>query len=173
MIQIAERLMENFRNVKSHLQLLVNPLLAKNKSLGIQAVRNDQGNVIEGALRYGESAEGPGHEPAFAGNSGHCLAWCPCHRDRRSGRMALLKGPGHSTLHPLAAPASKITGTQSGREHLAVHAEQLALKQDLQILQRHRRPLLLRLEPAYQPALEDHVYWTPSLGSWALGSKHW
>ena len=29
MIQIAERLMENFRNVKSHLQLLVNPLLAK------------------------------------------------------------------------------------------------------------------------------------------------
>ena len=56
MIQIAERLMENFRNVKSHLQLLVNPLLAKNKSLSIQAVRNDQGNVIEGALRYGESA---------------------------------------------------------------------------------------------------------------------
>ena len=50
MIQIAERLMENFRNVKSHLQLLVNPLLAKNKSLSIQAVRNDQGNVIEGAL---------------------------------------------------------------------------------------------------------------------------
>jgi hypothetical protein len=33
--------------------------------------------------------------------------------------------------------------------------------------------LLLRLEPAYQPALEDHVYWTPSLGSWALVSKHW
>ncbi len=87
--------------------------------------------------------------------------------------MALLKGPGHSTQHHLAAPASKITGTQSGREHLAVHAEQLALKQDLQILQRHRRPLLLRLEPAYQPALEDHVYWTPSLGSWALVSKHW
>jgi hypothetical protein len=44
MIQIAERLMENFRNVKSHLQVLVNPLLAKNKSLGIQAVRNDQAN---------------------------------------------------------------------------------------------------------------------------------
>ena len=53
MIQIAERLMENFRNVKSHLQLLVNPLLAKNKSLGIQAVRNDQGNVIEGAFHCG------------------------------------------------------------------------------------------------------------------------
>ena len=59
MIEIAERLKEKFKNVKSHLQLLVNPLLAENKSLGIQAVRDDQGNVIEGALRYGESTEGP------------------------------------------------------------------------------------------------------------------
>lgn len=44
MIEIADRLKEKFKNVKSHLQLLVNPLLAKNKSLGIQAVRNDQAN---------------------------------------------------------------------------------------------------------------------------------
>ena len=34
MIEIAERLKEKFKNVESHLQLLVNPLLTENKSLG-------------------------------------------------------------------------------------------------------------------------------------------
>lgn len=33
MIGIADRLKEKFKNVKSHLQLLVNSLLAENKSL--------------------------------------------------------------------------------------------------------------------------------------------
>ena len=34
MIEIADRLKGKFKNVKSHLQLLVNSLLAKIKSLG-------------------------------------------------------------------------------------------------------------------------------------------
>ena len=41
---------------------------------------------------------------------------------------------------------AEIARAQSGREHLAIHARQLALEPRLQILRRHPRPLLLRLE---------------------------
>jgi hypothetical protein len=40
-------------------------------------------------------------------------------------------------------------------EHLAVHASELAVKPHFQIIRRHRRSLLLRLEHTYRPTVED------------------
>src|SRR5215471_5442346 len=47
---------------------------------------------------------------------------------------------------------------------MAVHASELAVKPELQILRRHRRSLLLRLEHTYRPTVEDHVYRPTRLG---------
>src|SRR5262249_10237346 len=63
------------------------------------------------------------------------------------------------------ATAAARTRTQRPRKHLAVHATELAFQPGLQILRRHRRPLLLRLEHAYRSALENHVRRTPRLGN--------
>jgi hypothetical protein len=63
------------------------------------------------------------------------------------------------TIAPAAAAAC--AGTQSPRKHLAVHATELAVEPNLQILRRHRRSLLLRLEHADRSALENHVHRTP------------
>ena len=41
---------------------------------------------------------------------------------------------------------------------------ELAIEPNLQILRRHRRSLLLRLERPHQSALENHVHRTPRLG---------
>src|SRR5262249_43949235 len=50
-------------------------------------------------------------------------------------------------------------------KHLAVHASELVVKPDFQILRRYRRPLLLRLEHTHRPALEDYVHRATRLGS--------
>src|SRR6266516_6620900 len=47
----------------------------------------------------------------------------------------------------------------------ASHAPELAFEPHLQILRRHRRPLLLRLEHPHRSAVEDHVHCLPRLGS--------
>jgi len=83
MIQIAERLMENFRNVKSHLQLLVNPLLAKNKSLGIQAVRNIAGAMISVELNH--HSPSPGLARLMAAAMRHMRHPCGIHWPVRLG----------------------------------------------------------------------------------------
>ena len=62
------------------------------------------------------------------------------------------------------AIAAACTRAQFPREHLAVHAAELAVEPYLQILRRHRRSLLLRMEHADQSALENHVHRTPRLG---------
>ncbi len=54
--------------------------------------------------------------------------------------------------------------SSTARKYLAVHAAELAVEPDLQILRRHRRSLLLRLEHAYRPAVEDHVRRATRLG---------
>ena len=66
-----------------------------------------------------------------------------------------LKIPSNITLDPAACQMSR---TQPARKHLAVHPRQLALKPHLQILRRHRRPLLPRMEHAHRSALENHVH---------------
>jgi transposase len=57
------------------------------------------------------------------------------------------------------------TRTQRPRKYLAIHAAELAVEPNFQILRRYRRPLLLRLEHAHRPALEDHVHRPTRLGS--------
>src|SRR5271154_7158586 len=63
--------------------------------------------------------------------------------------------------------------TQSPRKHLAVHARKLALEPDLQILRRHRRSLLRRLEQAHRSALADHVHRNARMGPPVLISESW
>src|SRR5262249_7338467 len=57
------------------------------------------------------------------------------------------------------------TRTQRPGKHLAVHASELVVKSDFQILRRYRRPLLLRLEHTHRPTLEDYVHRATRLGS--------
>jgi transposase len=69
-----------------------------------------------------------------------------------------------SDQHLAPAIASPLTRAQQPREYLAIHAPELAVEPYLQILRRYRRSLLLRLEHAHRPALEDHVHRTARLG---------
>jgi hypothetical protein len=86
----------------------------------------------------------------------------------RSGRLARRKRPQDSQQSITAAVAAARTRAQSPREHLAVHAAELAVEPNLQILRRHRRSLLLRLEHADRSALENHVHRTPRIGGGTL-----
>src|SRR5262249_50041102 len=63
------------------------------------------------------------------------------------------------------AAAAARTRTQRPGKHLAVHASELVVKPDFQILRRYRRPLLLRLEHTHRPTLEDYVHRATRLGS--------
>ena len=71
-----------------------------------------------------------------------------------------LKIPSNLSLLPLPPRAR----AQPPRKYLAVHAPELVVEPNLQILRRHRRSLLLRLEHPDRPALENHVHRTPRLG---------
>src|SRR5262245_42444200 len=79
--------------------------------------------------------------------------------------MAWRQGPQGSKQHLLlAAPATR-TRTQRPRKYLAIHAAELAVEPNFQILRRYRRSLLLRLEHAHRSAVENHVHRPPRLGS--------
>src|SRR5262245_56197458 len=79
--------------------------------------------------------------------------------------MAWRQSPGGSEQHLTRAAAAARTRTQRPGKHLAVHASELVVKPDFQILRRHRRPLLLRLEHTHRPTLEDYVHRATRLGS--------
>src|SRR5271156_5498457 len=66
-----------------------------------------------------------------------------------------------------------VSRAESPRKHLAVHARKLALEPDLQILRRHRRSLLRRLEQAHRSALADHVHRNARMGPPVLISESW
>src|SRR5215470_10482414 len=82
-----------------------------------------------------------------------------------SGRLAWCQSSGGSEQHLTRAAAAARTRTQRPRKHLAVHASELVVKPDFQILRRYRRPLLLRLEHTHRPTLEDNVHRATRLGS--------
>src|SRR5262249_46111291 len=73
--------------------------------------------------------------------------------------------PSGSEQYLTRAAAAARTRTQRPGKHLAVHASELVVKPDFQILRRYRRPLLLRLEHTHRPALEDYVHRATRLGS--------
>src|SRR5207253_10936665 len=79
--------------------------------------------------------------------------------------MAWRQSPGGSEQHLTRAAAAARTRTQRPGKHLAVHASELVVKPDFQILRRYRQPLLLRLEHTHRPALEDYVHRATRLGS--------
>src|SRR5262249_16621200 len=79
--------------------------------------------------------------------------------------MAWRQSPGGSEQHLTRAAAATRTRTQRPGKHLAVHASELVVKSDFQILRRYRRPLLLRLEHTHRPTLEDYVHRATRLGS--------
>jgi signal transduction histidine kinase len=94
-------------------------------------------------------------EPIATKNGNRIVVDCPTD----------LGGPQGSKQHlALAAPAT-CSRAQRPRKYLAIHAAELAVEPNFQILRRHRRSLLLRLEHAYRPALENHVHRAPRLGS--------
>jgi DDE superfamily endonuclease len=86
------------------------------------------------------------------------------HSHPRSSRLARGKGTQDSNQHLAPAVAAALTRAQQPREHLAVHAPELAVEPNLQILRRHRRSLLLRLEHPHRPAMEDNVHRATRLG---------
>src|SRR5262245_21501330 len=79
--------------------------------------------------------------------------------------MAWRQSPGGSEQYLTRAAAAARTRTQRPGKHLAVHASELVVKPDFQILRRYRRPLLLRLEHTHRPTLEDYVHRATRLGS--------
>src|SRR5215472_14683392 len=78
--------------------------------------------------------------------------------------MAWRQSPGGSEQHLTLAAAAARTRTQRPGKHLAVHAPELVVKPDFQILRRYRRPLLLRLEHTHRPTLEGYVHRATRLG---------
>src|SRR5215471_18801032 len=85
--------------------------------------------------------------------------------------MAWRPSPSGSEQHLTRAAAAARTRTQRPRKHLAVHASELVVKPDFQILRRYRRPLLLRLEHTHRPTLEDYVHRAARLGSRSLNLR--
>src|SRR6266481_243227 len=79
--------------------------------------------------------------------------------------MAQVAGPQGPAQHLAATAASAFARAQSPGKHLAVHAPELAVKPHLQILRRYRRPLLLCLEYADRPTLENHVHCSARVGN--------
>ena len=58
-------------------------------------------------------------------------------------------------------------------ECLAIHARQLVVEPDLQILRRHRRAVLPSLEQPHRPTMEDHVPRHAQMGAWVLINDRW
>src|SRR4030095_11218346 len=79
--------------------------------------------------------------------------------------MAWRQSPGGYEQHLNRAAAAARTRTQRPGKRLAVHASELVVKPDFQILRRYRRSLLLRLEHTHRPTLEDYVHRATRLGS--------
>src|SRR5262245_34909042 len=79
--------------------------------------------------------------------------------------MAWRQGPQGSKQHLALAANAARTRTQRPRKYLAIHAAELVVEPNFQILRRYRRPLLLRLEHTHRPTLEDHVHRPTRSGS--------
>src|SRR5438445_866267 len=78
--------------------------------------------------------------------------------------MAWRERPQDPKQHLDPAATAACARAQQPRKHLAVHAAELALKPHLQILRRHRRPLLLCLEHTHRSAMENHVHRPSRMG---------
>src|SRR3954452_8668385 len=93
-----------------------------------------------------------GHEPAPGGSRTSRGSRSPWGHADGPGRMASRQAPRRAR-HPHAGPpASPSARVEPGREHLVVLARQRVVEPRARLLRRHRRPLLLRVEPPHRPA---------------------
>src|SRR5262249_16261802 len=79
--------------------------------------------------------------------------------------MAWRQSPSGSEQYLTRAAAAARTRTQRPGKHLAVHASELFVKPDFQIVGRYGGPVVVRLEHTHRPALEDYVHRATRLGS--------
>src|SRR5580698_11552927 len=114
-----------------------------------------------------------GDEPAPGRNRRSDRARRTRGASRRSGRLASVGPARHAAQHHLDPVAGEVSGAQSAGKRLAVPARQLALKPNLQILRRRRRPLLRGLEQPRRSTLADHVHRPSQLGPWVLINESW
>src|SRR3954454_21917631 len=114
-----------------------------------------------------------GHEPAPGGSLTSRGSRSPWGHADGPGRMAPRPGPRRARQSHAGAAASPSARIEPGREHLAVLARQLVVEPRVRLLRRHRRPLLLRVEPPHRPALAHHVHRPPELGQCMMISAGW
>ena len=76
----------------------------------------------------------------------------------QSGWLAHVGAAQSPVQHHAASTVTQMPRAQSRCEPLAVHARQMAVQQDLQILRGHSPPLLFRLEQVHRPTLGRHVH---------------
>ena len=80
---------------------------------------------------------------------------------------------GDPRQHHRPGAAATIARVEPGGECLAIHARQLVVEPDLQILRRHRRAVLPSLEQPHRPTMEDHVPRHAQMGAWVLINDRW
>jgi hypothetical protein len=87
--------------------------------------------------------------------------------------MAPLGQAHRSAQHHHRPVVALMPRAQSRREYLAIHARQLAIQQDLPILRKHSRSLLLLLEQTRGAAVDHHVHRPPRMGAQVLINGIW
>src|SRR3954464_10341506 len=136
---------------------------------------------LRGDLPPGGQGRGPGpapmrhagHEPAPGGSRTGRGSRSPWGHADGPGRMAPRQGPRRARQSHAGAAASPSARVEPPREHLAVLARQRVVEPRVRLLRRHRRPLLLRMEPPHRPALDHHVHRPPGLGQCMMISAGW
>src|SRR3954454_3866693 len=114
-----------------------------------------------------------GHEPASSGSRTSRGSRSPWGHADGPGRMAPRQGPRRAGQPHAGAAAGPSARIEPGREHLAVLARQLVVEPRVRLLPRHRRSLLLRVEPPHRPALDHHVHRPAGLGQCMMISAGW
>src|SRR3954462_1325019 len=114
-----------------------------------------------------------GHEPALGRGRTSRGSRSPWGHADGPGRMAPRQGPRRAGQPHAGAAARPSARIEPGREYLAVSARQLVVEPRVRLLPRHRRSLLLRVEPPHRPALAHHVHRPPRLGQCMRISAGW
>src|SRR4030081_683395 len=112
-------------------------------------------------------------EPAPCRDRRRSRAGRACGAPRRSSGMAHVEPARRAAKYHNHPTAAQMPRTEPCRERLAVAARQLAVKPNLQILQRHPRSLLSRIEQTRRYALENHVHRSARLGVSVLLRETW
>src|SRR5665647_487420 len=114
-----------------------------------------------------------GNEPASRRNRDKDRVRRPCGPSRRSGWLAHVGSPHRPAEHHHPTAATQMSGIEPAGKRVAVHEGQLDFKPSVQILRRHSRPLLRRLEQTCRSAMAHHVHRLARLGVPVLITENW